>query len=515
MRRPLIITLPPPTPNGGLHVGHLSGPFLAADVFRKHAQQLGHRCLSVTYSDANQSYVRVTAERQNRAPDELARHYTRDILETLAIYGIDVDDYRYPDVRSASFVRDFFLDLYRKGVLVRRPMPFFYAHARQQFLDEAGVSGFCPRCLAACKCGICEACSFPNTAATLISPRDTIRGSAQLEIRMCDVLVLETECWREPIRDFYAGNRPFRTRYLWTVADALSAPLPAFPVTVPGEWGIKAECSDIPGQVINPWAEVMAQLLFGFRSAKDRLEGMPAGVINFFGFDNSYFYAIVHAGLYLAAGEAEWLPAATVINEFYNLEHSKFSTSGNHVLWARDLAMRHSPDAIRFYAAYNTPGFEKSNFAEREMCDVITRELVTSWRELVAAYHARLDADNSAAALSAAAKEHADVAFSRIGASYSLERFHLRQAAEDLLHLLKFVRTQLTTHDMTAVDAAYFLKVFAQAAYPIMPLMGAHLFKILTGTQLARVDTTPKLRSARLPMDLFEDAASAVTPVAF
>src|SRR4051812_44124005 len=106
-----IITLPPPTANGGLHVGHISGPFLAADVFYKYHRLAGHRCVATSYSDVNQSYVRVTAERQKRDPRELARHWTRDIRETLEIYGSNVDELYYPDETSEAFVRETFLRL--------------------------------------------------------------------------------------------------------------------------------------------------------------------------------------------------------------------------------------------------------------------------------------------------------------------------------------------------------------------------------------------------------------------
>ncbi len=504
MSAPMLITLPPPTPNGGLHMGHLSGPFLAADVFCKQGQLLGERRSPITYSDANQSYVRVTAERLGRAPEELARHHTRDIQDTLALYGMECDEFRYPEAESGRFVRDFFLTMLQGGALVRKPAPFFYSSARACFLDEAGVSGFCPRCLAACKCGICEACAFLNTAETLVSPVDTVTGDRTLGIRRVKVMVLETDRWRDAVRAFYAGPGRFRPRYRWLVEDALAAALPDFPVTVPGAWGVAVDHPDFPGQVINPWAEVLAQLLFSYRQAETRLGmGRPA-VVNFFGFDNSYFYAVVHAAMYVAAGEAEWLPAATVINEFYNLQHRKFSTSGNHVIWARDLAARHSTDAIRFYGALNSPGFEKSNFTEAEMREVIGRSLQAPWRNLASSFNAMLgpapgEPTAETRALGAAA-------LARIGVSYSLDRFHLRQAAEDILHLLGFIESRLA-HGIPLADAAHLLAILAQAAYPVMPFASRRLFTAVTGAQLDRLDLTPVLAPSPLPGDPFGLAA--------
>jgi len=508
---PMLVTLPPPTPNGGLHLGHLSGPFLAADVFCKHGRLLGHRRSPITYSDANQSYVRVTAERLHRDPNELALHYTRDIQETLALYDMECEAFRYPDADSSAFVRGLFLRMARDGALVRKPMPFFFSPTRVGFLDEAGVAGFCPRCLAACKCGICEACAFPNTAHTLVSPRDAVSGAADLEVREIAVLVLETERWRAAIRGFYAGPGQFRPRYRWLVEDALAAALPDFPVTVPGRWGVAVDDPAFPDQVINPWAEVMGQLLFGYREAETRLGidlalGRPS-VVNVFGFDNSYFYAVVHVALYAAANEGEWLPEATVINEFYNLQHRKFSTSGNHVIWARDLAIRHAPDAIRFYAAANSPGFEKSNFVESDMRDVIARTLQTPWRNLAHSFNRLLDAATDKGAVSSEAQAIGDAALARIGRSFTLERFHLRQGAEDLLHLLGLIEARLAV-GTTLADAAHLIATFAQAAFPVMPVSGRQIYACMTGRVLETLDPAPTLRPGPLPEDPFGRAAA-------
>ena len=498
-----VITLPPPTPNGGLHMGHLSGPFLAADVFYKHSRLSGHRCVCMSFSDANQSYVRVTAERQRRDPDELARSWTRDILETLDAYGSDVEDFFYPDVESCNFVRDLFVEMHDKGILHRKSFPFFYSPPRRAFVDEAGVSGYCPRCLAACKCGICEACAFINDAATILSPRETVTGFNSLELRYVDVLVLSLESFRDELILFYKSDRVFRSRYLDLVREALSGPSCDFPVSVPGNWGIPINHPEFPGQVVNAWAELMAHLLWGYGRAAKKLGAQPQ-VVNFFGFDNSYFYAIVHASLFMAAGRREWLPHAAINNEFYNLEHRKFSTSNNHVIWARDLAERHSPDLIRFYAAFNNPGFEKSNFSEDEMVAVVDHRLAGPWRAVAGRCASLFSIAGGGNGLPSSQMLAAGLAgLNRVGLSYSLERFHLRQASEDLLHLLAFTNDALAASRLQPADAAFLLKCFAQAAFPLMPTFGRKLYGLVAGQSLERYDRGSSAHLATLPLDLF------------
>jgi len=509
-----LITLPPPTPNGGLHLGHLSGPFLAADVFNKHCRLAGHHCFSTSFSDANQSYVRVTAERQRRDPGELAHYWTRDILETLAIYGADVDDFFYPSADSCGFVRKLFCDAYQKGVLKRKAFPFLYSPQRGLLLDEAGVSGFCPRCLASCKCGICEACAFLNNASTLVAPRDTITGFDGLELRHVEVMTLQPEDFRTGLVGLYRDRGPFRARYMELATEALAGSLPDFPVSVPGQWGIQVEHPDFPGQVINAWAELMAHLLWSYECAAPKLGQQPK-VVNFFGFDNSYFYAVVHASLFMALGCENWLPQATVNNEFYNLEHSKFSTSNNHVVWARDLAARHSPDAIRFFAAFNNPGFEKSNFSEPEMAAVVERVLVQPWQQVCDACSELLAHDRGyVGEPSDACTAIGLAALDRIDSSYTLEHFHLRRAAEDLVHFLRYMLDRLAWNRLSGADAAVLLKCFAQAAYPLMPLGSAKLYGLVAGRSLERYDRDASARLTSIPADIFTRLPEATRPAA-
>lgn len=497
-----IVTLPPPTPNGGLHIGHLSGPFLAADAFVKQLRLRDEPCTVTTFSDVNQSYVRVTAERQNRDPAELAHHWSTDISETLRLFRMQADDFLEPNAHSCSFVRQFFLDLYAKGRLVRKSYPGFFANDRGVFLDEAGVSGYCPRCLDQCKCGVCEACGFTNSATTLIAPRDTITGSRKLEIRQVPLLVLETQRFAQDLAQFYRTNRRFRPRYKWLAEDALSRPLPDFPITLVGSWGIPIDHGDFPGQVINAWPELVVHQLYGHRQHCNEA-ARPPKIVNFFGFDNSYFYAILHAALLLAAGQSDWLPYATVTNEFYNLEHNKFSTSKDHVIWARDLAERHSTDVIRFYAALNAPGWEKANFREAEMKAVVQARLQLPWREVSERYAHVLASKTDGGEVRPEIRAIAATIVPAILASLSLDRFSLRQAAEDLTHFLEYIRTEYCAGKPGRIEFAFLLKAFAQAAFPIMPAGAGRLFEALTGRDITKFDWSAETVARPIPDGLF------------
>ncbi|MBV7262652.1 class I tRNA ligase family protein [Photobacterium sp. WH77] len=495
-----IVTLPPPTPNGGLHVGHMSGPFLAGDVFARALRLQGAPCFVSCYSDIHQSYVRVTAQRQNRSPEELSQFWSEEIHKTLTQYNVSVDDYFVPEQESKNFVRGIFHRLYEDSVLIKKKMPFFRMKNDKVWLDEAGVSGFCPSCMAGCKCGICEACGNLTNAETLIEPRVTNTPEAELELGYHEVLTLELERFKPQLQEFYQNNPRFRQRYRWLTEDVLREDLPAFPVTVPGTWGIAFEHPDFPRQVINAWPELMAQLLYSYQRAihqDDSLGTFPVPV-NFFGFDNSYFYALVHAALLTQIEQGRWLPWSTVINEFYNLDHAKFSTSNNHVIWASDLAERYPVDAIRFYAAFNAPGFEKSNFNEADMRNVLERTLYAHWSQIAQTWNICITGENLTITVSGETTQTGEAIRHRILTSFSPERFHLRQAAEDILHLLSYIEHLLSKGNQLS-DAGELLVYFAQAAVPLMPESSQNLYALLTGKDLIGLEAPHVLHLQHLP----------------
>lgn len=501
--RSYVVTLPPPTPNGGLHVGHLTGPFLSADVFTRAARLQGARVFTSCYSDVNQSYVRVTALRQGRDPHELADHWTNDIVATLDEASIGVDDYFPVDGESRRAVQRLFHGLYDQGVLVKKRFPVFRSQQTGEFLDEAGVTGHCPKCLSRSKCGICESCSSVNDPSTLLEPSVTLTGEKTLAIEHVEVMVLELERFRSKIIAAYERNGRFRPRFRWVVEDALKAPLPDFPVTMPGTWGFPVDHADFPGQVINAWPEIMAQQIYSYQRAQSRdpALGTQPAFVNFYGFDNAYFYAIVHTALMAIIDDGRWLPYAAVNNEFYNLDHQKFSTSNNHAIWSRDLLKRHPVDAVRFYAAWNHPGFEKANFNESDMVGVLDRGLRRVWGRIAEQANARNAGPAGMPTEATAGVVRA--ALSRIYDSFSIERFHLRQAAEDTLHLMDYIDARLQSGEANDADIAHLLRGLAVALAPLAPDAADTLHRAVTGTAVEPIDSPQGVCLRRLPLDLF------------
>lgn len=382
----MVIVAPPPTPNGDLHVGHLSGPYFGADVLARYARLRDLDVVTALSVDLNQTYVVTTSERLGVKPDSLAQRSHAEIGETLARATIGFDVVGMPDAAYTQRVTDWFRRLHGSGVLKRRLREVLYDVKRERFLFESYAAGHCPVCLAATKANICEACGHPNDAADLIGLHPTGGTAADpVERREIVEFVLELEPMRAALLDHLQRVIPERRPTLARLLDELfSRPLPEFPVTFPSAWGIPAPFGQDEGLVLNVWAEMVPghyHWIDAACAARGRApvvaSGQPADYVQYLGFDNSFFYAVAHLALALAAraaGIEALLPTAFVTNEFYQLDNFKFSTSQGHLIWGRDLLAEVPADELRFYLAWSNPEYNQANFTRSDMDRVLERK---------------------------------------------------------------------------------------------------------------------------------------------
>ncbi|MGK5638177.1 class I tRNA ligase family protein [Streptomyces sp. URMC 126] len=480
--RSFLVTATPPTTNGDLHLGHLAGPYLAADVFSRAQRMLGHTVLYVCGGDDHQTYVVTTAERLGTTPEALAARCTHDIRETLRAARVSVDTFTGPDEPYRARVRGFFRDLYRAGRLVRRTWTFPYDPRTGRHLLEGFATGYCPECLAETCGAICETCGHPNEPGTLLhtAPTGGRPAPAAVTSRDVTVLVLPLEDHRARIEAFYARRRStMRPHVLRFVDEMLARPLPDFPVSYPADWGIPVPVDGFPGQVLNVWAEMLPGLMH--MAATARAGHDPEGtvpdvwardsgheLVQFLGYDNTFHFALAHLGLTLAhGGLAE--PAAIVTNEFLHLDGAKFSTSRGHLVWARDVLARHGADAVRFHLALTHPEHQPANYTEAEFLTTVEARL----HRPLAALHAAADhAGDRPAPPDTATTEVLGRYRDRMLHAYSMETFSLRQAAETTAHLLALLAARAAADP----DAArYGLRAVAVWAAPLLPDLAGEL----------------------------------------
>ena len=449
----VVVISPAPTGNGDLHLGHLAGPFLAADVYTRYARANGAQVLFGTGVQDTSTYVVTTAHRLGTTPAELVARSQQQVDKSLADMGIEVDGYTGDEQRFTDWVREFMSRLHAAGRLVPRTVALPYAPGRGVYLVDGFVSGGCPHCLAEGSAGLCESCGHPVAAGELLAPRSALDPAEPLELRETTVMVLPLEEYREQLTDYFdrhaAAMRPHMAQ---TVADLLARPLPDFQVSYPISWGIPAPFPETPGQVINPNAETMAWSIYATaRSAEQRdqgrtapdgtaaaedelwLAGAGSQVVYFLGFDNTYPFAVAGLAQLLACDGRYTLPEYFVTNEFYELEYEKFSTSRGHVVDARELLAQLPRDLIRFHLASTSPEFQRSDFSRTGLDKVAGLRLVRPWNQIAArAEQLAQQAGWGELPVSEHSRAVAAQIAERFAAAYELPRFSLNRAAETL-----------------------------------------------------------------------------------
>lgn len=495
-RRTVIIG-PPPTPNGDLHVGHLAGPYMGADVYARYLRASGRPVVYTTGTDDSQTYVVATARRLGTTPSALCERSWREIRRTLGAMAIAVDGFAPFDDGYRSTVLDFVGDLHAAGKFRRRTVRMPWSERRSEFLMEGLVAGECPVCLAESRGGLCETCGHPNNFDDLGDPYSTTDPDDVLTTREAEILVLPVEEYRDELTAYHEARRDrWRPHITQLVEEVLSRPLPDFPITYPYSWGIPAPFPETPGQVLNAWVEGMPASIYCTAwaacemgeptAATDALWRAEADVelVYFLGFDNAYFWGMTHVALLMAHEGRYVLPDTIVCNEFYELENEKFSTSKGHVVWGHDLVAEVPRDLARFYLALTAPEHQRTNFSRAALDRIVAARLVGPWNEL--ADHlslADVASGGSRLPVSAAARARAARMVERFAACYELAGYSLTRAADLIVvHLGRLLGRAV---DGTPPgDLFHEVRALVAAASPILVDVAADL-AASTGTELA------------------------------
>jgi methionyl-tRNA synthetase len=359
------ITATPPTPNGDLHVGHMAGPYIAGDVLRRFLAADGVDVLYTTGLDDHQTYVPVRGIKDGgRKGAEVADGYGQSIVDTWRAAGVDFDRVTHPrkDAGYTAFVQDFFARLHDNGHLVARTMPLPYCTGCELWLYEAYVSGGCPHCGAASGGNACEPCGRPNTCGDLTDPHCVLCGEPA-ELRDRERLFLPLAPFTDLLTEFWATVvMPPHLRVL--CERMLADGLPEIAVSHPGEWGIPVPVRGFTDQRIYVWFEMAP----GYLAEYDPDGAVPeTGPVQFFGFDNGYFHAVLFPAVFAAYDPSIPLPSAFVVNEFYRLDGLKFSTSRRHAIWAHDALAEIGADLLRYHVLADRPNGRQTSFSRTDL----------------------------------------------------------------------------------------------------------------------------------------------------
>ncbi|HEV2855409.1 MAG TPA: class I tRNA ligase family protein [Thermoanaerobaculia bacterium] len=378
----------PPTANGDLHVGHLSGPYIAGDLHTRYLKLRGVDARYILGTDDNWSYVKTNGLRMGLGPQEAADHVAGEIAATLAAAGIEIEELMRPNASPwhVKLTQEFFRRLHDNGHLVAKEVSSPYCEDCDLYLYEAYIRGRCPNCGASSGGNICEDCGRPNDTSELLDPLCTQCGKAPGR-RTFTRLFFPLSRWEDQLKEFH--RRVDMGTNLRTLCEQIIAHgLPDMTVTHVSDWGIPVPIEGFEGQTIN----VLCELAPYYFSCAQHLGGWEAyfrsdeaEMVHFIGFDNGFHYAVFLPALYMAFDPELQQASAFITNQFYRLDDLKFSTSRRHAIWGRELLADVPADVVRFYLSYTAPEVERTNFTVAEFEEVCDRELGGAWQSWLAA----------------------------------------------------------------------------------------------------------------------------------
>lgn len=359
----------PPTPNGPLHLGHLSGPYLAADVLRRYDRLRGLSSKFLCLADDHQSYVVLKAELEKSSPAETAGKYADQATTLLKACDAAPDLWVYAsrDSEYQQAVRQALGQLR----LDEREEPALYCQSCEHFLVDGRAVGDCPHCGETCRGFLCESCCLPNRTVDLQEPT-CIDCQGPASTRPLRQLFFSLEPWREQLQAYH-GSLRLGPRLLSLVARIAQLKLLELTASHPGTWGIP---SPLEGQVISPWLEAALALPYLRRKA-----GLEGPVVASFGADNAFLYLFHDPAVALALGQQ---PAALLVpNEHLMLDDRKMSTSASHALDAAAVLEKVPSDLVRLFLATVRPEQADSSCSLEAMEQFLQLQIVRPWQDLL------------------------------------------------------------------------------------------------------------------------------------
>ncbi|MEN2992803.1 MAG: methionine--tRNA ligase [Bacteroidia bacterium] len=390
-----LITAALPYANGPLHIGHLAGAYLPADIYARYLRLCGHEVLFICGSDEHGVAITLRAWQENTSPQAIIDHYHPLLEASLREMGIAMDFYgRTSDPLHHRLAQRFFLRLLEQGWLEKRTVEQFWDAQAGVFLPDRYIVGTCPHCGYTEAYGDqCEKCGALLTPTDLLNPRSRLtqslpqkRPSTQYYLRL-DAL--------QPALEAYIRERQWKPNVEPVIQNWLRAGLAPRPITRDLNWGIPVPLPDMAGKVLYVWFEAP----LGYISITQKwaeAQGDPKAwelfwkdpsttIVHFIGKDNIVFHTLIFPAVLIAAAEGYTLPTAVPAHEFLTLEGQKISTSRR---WSIDVDayLRYAPhriDELRFILTALMPQMRDRDFTWEEYATRLNNELLATLSNLI------------------------------------------------------------------------------------------------------------------------------------
>ena len=391
------VTAALPYANGGVHIGHLAGVYVPADIYVRYLRLKKQEVVFIGGSDEHGVPITIRAKKEGITPQDVVDRYHEMIKKSFEDFGISFDIYsRTTSKVHHKFAADFFKKLYDEGKLMEKTSQQLYDEEAKQFLADRYVMGTCPHCGNPDAYGDqCEKCGRDLSPTELINPRSTISGSQPV--------MKETKNWYLPLNEYQQwlekwilkDHPEWRPNVYGQCKSWLDMELQPRAMTRDLDWGIPVPVEGADGKVLYVWFDAP----IGYVSnTKELCDAQPekwgswekwwqdeeTRLVHFIGKDNIVFHCIVFPTMLKAHG-SYILPDNVPANEFLNLENDKISTSRNWAVWLHEYLkdMPGKQDVLRYVLTANAPETKDNNFTWKDFQDRNNNELVAVYGNFV------------------------------------------------------------------------------------------------------------------------------------
>jgi methionyl-tRNA synthetase len=385
-----------PYANGSLHLGHVAGAYLPADIFARYHRLKGNEVLMVSGADQHGTPITLKAEQESRDPRDIIDFYQREFLDCWQKLGITFDLFTgtHTDNHAAT-AQDIFRKLLDKGYLYRDTVSQLYCPQCRRFLPDRYVEGVCPACKAPGARGDqCDACGKPMNPTELIDPYCRI-CKTKPAAKDSEHFFLKLSAFQERLQSWVEENKSrWRPNVYGLTLRYLKEGLKDRAITRDIEWGIPVPVEGFENKRLYVWFEAVIGYLSASKQwakeiAKDNEkwhdfwdENKGAKSYYFIGKDNIPFHTIIWPAM-LIGYERLNLPFDVPANEFLTFDNQKGSKSKNWAVWLPDYLSRYDPDPLRYMLSINMPETNDTDFSWREFVRRNNDELVATYGNLV------------------------------------------------------------------------------------------------------------------------------------
>ena len=386
-----LVTTALPYANGPVHIGHLAGVYVPADIYVRYKRMRGEEVLFIGGSDEHGVPISLKAKAEGITPQQVVDRYHTLIKESFEQFGIDFDIYSRTSSRvHAETASQFFRTLYDNHKFIERTSEQYYDPKAEAFLADRYIVGTCPHCHKPGAYGDqCESCGTSLNATDLIDPQSTISG-AKPELRETTHWYLPLDRYEDWLREWILdGHKEWKSNVYGQCKSWIDMGLQPRAVSRDLDWGIPVPVEGAEGKVLYVWFDAPIGYISNTKELLPETwetwwKDSETRLIHFIGKDNIVFHCIVFPAMLKAEG-SYILPDNVPANEFLNLEGDKISTSRNWAVWLHEYLQEFpgKEDVLRYVLTANAPETKDNDFTWRDFQARNNNELVAIYGNFV------------------------------------------------------------------------------------------------------------------------------------